>query len=66
MVKNPPANVGEVRDTGSVPPGEDPLEEGMRAVGVTHSSTPAWRIPTDRAAWQAAVHGVPKGWTRPK
>ena len=33
---------------------EDPLEEGM----ATHSSTLAWRIPMDRGAWWAAVHGV--------
>ena len=33
--------------------GEDLLEEGM----ATHSSIPAWRIPTDRGAWWAAVHG---------
>ena len=33
---------------------EDPLEEGMG----THSSIPAWRIPMDRGAWQAAAHGV--------
>ena len=24
----------------------------------THSSILAWRIPKDRGAWQAAVHGV--------
>ena len=23
-----------------------------------HSSIPAWRIPMDRGAWQATVHGV--------
>ena len=33
---------------------EDPLEES-RAI---HSSILAWRIPTDRGAWRAAVHGV--------
>ena len=33
---------------------EDPLEEGM----ATHSSVLAWRIPIDRRAWQATVHGV--------
>ena len=32
----------------------DPLEEGM----ATHSSILAWRIPADRGAWQAMVHGV--------
>ena len=24
----------------------------------THSSVLAWRIPTDRGAWRATVHGV--------
>ena len=33
---------------------EDLLEEGM----ATHSSILAWRIPTDRGAWWATVHGV--------
>ena len=41
---------------------EDPLEEGM----ATHSSILAWRIPMDREAWQATVHGVTKSWTRRK
>ena len=35
---------------------EDPLEEGM----ATHSSILSWRIPIDRRAWQATVHGVAK------
>ena len=35
---------------------EDPLEEGM----ATDSNILAWRIPTDRGAWQATVHGVMK------
>ena len=39
---------------------EDPLEEGM----ATHFSILAWRIPVDRGAWLAAVHGVPKSQTR--
>ena len=39
---------------------EGPLQKGM----VTHSSTLAWRIPTDRGAWQATVHGVADSWTR--
>ena len=33
---------------------EDPLEEVM----ATHSSILAWRIPMDRGAWRAAVHGL--------
>ena len=39
---------------------EDLLEERM----ATHSSTVAWRMSTDRRAWQATVHGVAKRWTR--
>ena len=39
---------------------EDPLEEGM----ATHSSILAWKIPMDRGAWRATVHGVPKSWTQ--
>ena len=35
---------------------EDALEQGM----ATHSNILAWRIPMDRGAWQAAVHGVEK------
>ena len=38
---------------------EDPLEEGMS----THSSILAWRIPMDRGAWWATVHGVAKSQT---
>ena len=51
MVKNPPT----MRETWVLSLGwEDPLEEGM----VTHSSILAWRIPMDRGAWRATVHGV--------
>ena len=32
---------------------KDSLEEGM----ATHSSILPWRIPMDRGAWQASVHG---------
>ena len=38
---------------------EDPLEEGM----ATHSSILAWKIPMDRGAWLATVHGVEKSQT---
>ena len=30
----------------------------------THSSVLAWRIPMDRGAWRATVHGVTKSQTR--
>ena len=50
-VKNQPA----MRETWVQSLGwEDPLEEGIAA----HSSILAWRIPKDRRAWWAAVHGV--------
>ena len=39
---------------------EDPLEKGM----ATHSSILAWRIPMDKGAWRATVHGVEKSRTR--
>ena len=39
--------------------GKDPLEEGR----ATHSSIPTWRIPMDRGAWQAPVHGIAKSQT---
>ena len=41
VVKNPPANAGDIRDADLIPGLEDPLEEGM----ATHSSILAWRIP---------------------
>ena len=51
MVKNLPT----MRETWARSLGrEDPLEKGM----ATHSGILAWRIPMDRGAWQATVHGV--------
>ena len=56
MVKNPPV----IQETWVPSLGwEDPLEEGM----ASHSGILAWRIPMDRGAWQATVHGVAKSWT---
>ena len=56
MVKNPPA----VQETWARSMGwEDPLEKGM----AIHSSILAWRIPMNREAWQATVHGVAKSQT---
>ena len=50
LVKNLPA----IRETWVQPLGwKDPLEAGL----ATHSSILAWRIPMDRVAWQATVHG---------
>ena len=41
-------------DLGSIPGLGRSLKEGM----ATHSSILAWRIPMDRGAWWATVHGV--------
>ena len=41
---------------------EDPLEEEM----ATHSSILARRIPMDRGAWEAKIHGVTKSRTQLK
>ena len=53
LIKNPSImQETPIRSLGS----EDPQEEGT----ATHSSILAWRIPMDRGAWQATVHGVSK------
>ena len=41
VVRNLPANAGDVRTAGSISGREDPMEEGM----ATHFSILAWRIP---------------------
>ena len=42
VVKNPPANAGDIRDAGLILVMDpDPLEKGM----ATHSSILTWRIP---------------------
>ena len=50
MVKNPPANTGDVRDTGSSPGSG------------THSSYSCLENRTDREAWRATVHEAAKSW----
>ena len=56
-VKNPPAMQETwVRSLGL----EDPLEESM----ATHSSILASRIPMDRGAWWAIVHGFTDSQTQ--
>ena len=57
-VKKPPA-VQEMQ-VGSLG-GEDPLEDGVATC--SYYSILAWRIPVDRGAWQAIVHGVTNSWT---
>ena len=39
---------------------EDPLEDGL----TTRSRILAWRIPMERRAWQATVHGAAESETQ--
>ena len=62
VVKNPPANAGDVRDMGSIPgPGRPPGEGNGNPL--QHSCL---ENPTDRGAWRATVHEAPKSQTRLK
>ena len=55
MVKNLPANAGDIRDLVQSLGWKDTLEEGT----TTHSSM----NPIDRGAWQATVHRVANSQT---
>ena len=56
MVKNlPEVQETQVRSLDR----EDPPEKGI----ATYSSIIAWRIPMDRGAWWATIHGIAKSWT---
>ena len=59
MVKNPPANTGDIRDMGSVPGLERSPGEG------NGNSFQYSRLENslDRGAWWATVHGVAKSCT---
>ena len=59
VVKNPPANAGD-EDVGSIP-GSGRSSGGGRGNPLQYSCL---ENPMDRGAWRAAVHGVPKSWTR--
>ena len=58
VAKNPPANAGDIRDSGSIP--------GCgRSPGEGHGNPLQYSClenPMDRRAWQAAVHRVTKSW----
>ena len=62
MVKNPPANAGEVRDAGSIP-------GSGRSPGRGHGNPLQYSClenPMEREAWQAIVHRVTQSQTRLK
>ena len=59
MVKNPPANAGDGRDTGSIP-------GSGRSPGGRHGNPLQYSClenPMDRGTWKATVHRVAKSWT---
>ena len=60
VVKNPPANAGDVRDTGLIPGlGRSPGE----GLGNLFQYS-CLENPTDRGAWSAIVHVVAQSQTR--
>ena len=59
MVKNAPANAGDIRDIGSIP-------GSGRSPGERHGNAFQYfclENPMDRGTWQAIVHRVAKSWT---
>ena len=60
MVKNLPANAGDIRDTGLIPGSERFAGEG-NGNPLQYS---CMENSMDRGAWWATVHGVAKSWTR--
>ena len=54
VVKNPPANAGDIGDAGSIPGSERSLGGG-NGNPLQYSSL---GNPMDRGSWQATVHGV--------
>ena len=59
VVKNLPANEGDIKEVGQSLGWEDTLEKGM----ATYSSISCLENPTDRGARLAMVQGVAKRWT---
>ena len=62
VVKNPPANAGDVRDVSLIPGSKRSPGEG-NGTPLQYSSLENL---TDRGAWQVTVHKVSKSWTQLK
>ena len=60
MVKNPPANAGDLRDVGLIP-GLERSPGGGNGNPLKYSCL---ENPTDGGNWRASVHGIPKSQTR--
>ena len=62
VVKNSPANAGDIRDMGSIPgSGRSPGEGNGNPLQYSCPENPM-----DRGAWRATVHGVAKSQARLK
>ena len=59
VVKNAPANAGDIRDMGLIPGSGRSPGEGLGNL-LQYSCL---ENPTDRGAWLAIVHMVAKSWT---
>ena len=62
MVKNPPANAGDIRGVGLIP-------GSGRSLGGGHGNPLQYSFlenPMDRGAWRATVHGIAKRQTQLK
>ena len=59
MVKNPPANTGDIRDVGLIP-GSGRSLDGGHGNPLQYSCL---ENPTDRGAWWSTVHEVTDSWT---
>ena len=62
MVKNLPANAGDVKDVGWIPG----LERSPRGECGKPLQYACLENPMDRGAWQATVHGVAQSWAQLK
>ena len=60
VVKDPHANAGDIRDSGSIP-GSGRSPGGGNDNPLQYSCL---ENPTDRRAWRATVHRVTKSWTQ--
>ena len=58
--KNPPANAGDLRDSGSIP-GSRRSPGGEQGNPLQYSCL---ENPLDRGAWQATVRRAAKSWTQ--
>ena len=62
VVKNPPANAGDIRDGGLIPWSGRTLVEGHG----NPLQCSCLENPVDRGAWRAAIQRVTDSWTRLK